>query len=103
MIIDADIVIVRKNKNNIPIKLIIKATEDFQILFRDTIQHIANSEQWLIEIKDKNENKKILFSNEPQNQINNNYQYVRVESIMVNGFFTEYLSYNNKYLELIVY
>lgn len=69
--------------------------------FTEDIERVIKGEKLVISIK--NSFKNIKFPDPTSKNFSSDWQFFRLESICVNGNWTEYASHNNKFIDLIVY
>ena len=74
-----------------------------KITFDRRINEVINSKSLLVQVKKSKSIYGTLFPPADNEEFSQNLKYIRMESILINSYATEYLSYNNRYLDLIVY
>lgn len=83
------------------LSLTIRSSNNPTIIFSPDIKMVINGSS-LILTTANTENKRD-FLNPKDDDFNKSSNLIRLESFCINSFLTEYLSYNNKFIELIVY
>ncbi|OMJ89191.1 hypothetical protein SteCoe_8665 [Stentor coeruleus] len=96
------IVVLPKNpQNNIRFHII--GTHNTQVRFSQCIQKFKKSSLLYIKFSERNPDFSKYFPNDFQELCNRDYHYLKIEHILINSIFKEYVSMNNKYICILVY
>lgn len=101
--IEAPCIIVLPKKSHENIRFHIIGDHDTNVKFSPCIQKFKKSDLLYIKFSERNPNFSRYFPNEFQEICNSDYHYLRIEHILVNSIFREYVSMNNKYIDILVY
>jgi hypothetical protein len=100
--LNAKLIIVCKNRSKLR-KVTLIGSETSTIILGDDIDYISNQERLLISIKPSSFNKSKYFSMDFKPKFEEKMIILRLETIFINGFFTEWVTHNNKAIDLIIY
>ena len=92
------IIVLPKENRNLYLEII---GESPRVVFNERIRRVIKGDKLVVSTKGKSD--MIEFPDPTSKNFSSNWQFFRLESICVNGGWTEYASHNNKFIDLIVY
>lgn len=101
--IDCPCIILIKGPNDGLRRFTIIGDDQSTLIFSPNIHQFINSQYLFVKFTEKHPSFYHYFPPYTQRIFKANPHYLRIEHILINSFIKEYLSYNNKFLELIVY
>ena len=101
----APLMIVRKKQSDGICKLTVVGNSHPSVTFKNEIDDIVHSEDFHIIFQQNYIDERVCFPDACDKKFGqgDKWYHIRIESVLMNGFLTEYCSFNNKHLDLIAY